>query len=119
MRKWPAILGACAFVLAFALSVNAQTKEKVAPSAQRTVGYEDLEKQVGEKVVIHTVNKTTRSGTLVRYTNVALTLRVDNGGYELSIRRGDVREIALVIPAADPLFPTKTPLEADPGAKKN
>ncbi len=120
--RTPSSILSAVFVVAFAASASAAppAKDAAPQPQQRETPYEALEKQVGSRVVIHTVNNTTRTGTLVRYTNVGLALRVENGGYELSMPRKNVRAVFVVVPAADPLFPTdKTSLEAKPGAKKN
>ncbi|MEO8011229.1 MAG: hypothetical protein ABI650_06250 [Dokdonella sp.] len=109
-----------------ATPVHAQTGKSKADGAaitsQRKVEYADLEKHVGSRIVIETIHNTTRSGTLMRYTNVALTMQLgaEAGAIELSVPRSTVRSISLAIGAADPLFPNDTfKQEAATGAKKN
>lgn len=100
-------------------------KSAAAPKAQgslREVEYTALESKVGQKVVVSTKNDTTRSGVLVRYTNVTLTLQMgpENGSIELAIPRSGIRKVMLEIGPADPLFPNeKSPHEGESGAKKN
>ncbi len=88
----------------------------------RPVEYADLEKHVGAQISVHTTNNTLRSGTLLKYTNVALTMRLgpEAGSIDLSVPRGNVRSVTVTIAPADPLFPNDTfQQEAKPGAQKN
>jgi hypothetical protein len=117
-------------VLLFALPVMAAkptkgNKASSAPKAQsslREIEYPDLENKVGEKLVIYTTNNTTRSGVLVRYTNVSLTLQLgpESGPIELSALRSTIRKVMIEIGPADPLFIDETTKhEGKSGAKKN
>ena len=95
---------------------------KQAQVSLREVDYSSLESKVGSKLVIDTVNNTTRSGTLLRYTNVSIIVKLgaDSGSIELGMPRKTIRKIMLEIPPADPLFINETsPHEGKPGAKKN
>jgi hypothetical protein len=88
----------------------------------RKVDYEQLERNVGSKIVVRTTNNTTRHGTLIRYTGVNITIQLgpENGAIELVIPRNTIREALLEIAPADPLFPNEqSPYEGNSGAKKN
>lgn len=88
----------------------------------RPVEYTDLEKHIGARISVHTTNNTVRSGTLLKYTNVSLTMRLgpESGSIDLSVPRGNVRSVTVTIAPADPLFPNDTfQQEAKPGAQKN
>lgn len=120
-----AVLLALSASLALAATPARSGKSSAAPKAQgsmREVEYTDLEGKVGEKLVVSTTNNTTRSGVLVRYTNVTLTLQMgpENGSIELAIPRTGIRKVMIEIGPADPLFPNeKSPHEGESGAKKN
>lgn len=91
-------------------------------SSLREIDYPALEGKIGSKLVINTTNDTTRSGELVRYTNVTLTLQMgpEHGSIELSVPRETIRKIQIEIAPADPLFLNEeSPHEGDSGAKKN
>jgi len=122
------LLGSVLFLMtpwAMAASPGKGAKAAKAPEAQVTlqeIDYAALEEKIGAKLVIDTRNSTTRSGTLVRYTNVSLTIQLgrDQGGIELAIPRTGIERVRIEIAPADPLFPEQeTPHEGDPGAKKN
>lgn len=84
---------------------------------QQPVAYESLENRIGADIVVHTTLKTVRRGTLVKYSNVSLTLRVGHGdgAIELRVPRETIRETLLVLAPVDPL-----PLnEGQSGAQKN
>jgi hypothetical protein len=100
-------------------------KSSATPKAQTTlreIDYPDLENKVGQKLVVHTNYDTTRSGTLLRYTNVTLTLQLgpEAGSIELAVPRTGVRKVMIEIGPADPLFLNESnPKEGESGAKKN
>ncbi|SFN28294.1 hypothetical protein [Dokdonella immobilis] len=100
-------------------------KSSAAPKAQATlreIEYPDLENKIGQKLVVYTTNNTTRSGTLVRYTNVTLTLQLgpEAGSIELAVPRKGVRKVMIEIGPADPLFLNEGKLqEGESGAKTN
>lgn len=101
---------------------KAKAKSEQAPSNQREVEYAALERHVGEAIVVHTTNGTVRSGTLLKYTNVNLTVRLgpEAGSIDLTVPRNTVRRAFVTIGMADPLFPNDTfQQEAKPGAQKN
>ncbi|MBN8480884.1 MAG: hypothetical protein J0L88_04755 [Xanthomonadales bacterium] len=101
---------------------SVKTPKGATSGQQRTVDYTDLEKHVGAQISVHTTNDTVRSGTLLKYTNVALTMRLgpEAGSIDLSVPRGTVRSVTVTIAPADPLFPNDTfQQEAKPGAQKN
>ena len=70
-------------------------------SEGHVVDYASLENQVGATLVIETEFKTTRRGTLVKYTNPTLTLKLgpEAGSVDLSVPRESIRKIMLVDPA--------------------
>lgn len=110
------------FAAPAAKPTNAEAAKTAAAANQRAVEYQELEKHVGAKIVIQTTNNTTRTGTLLRYTNVALSVQLgpEAGAIELSVPRNNVRQVYVTIAAADPLFPNDTfKQEAAAGAKKN
>ena len=100
----------------------AKASKVTPPSNQREVNYQELEKQVGAHIVVNTTNGTTRSGTLLKYTNVALVVKLgpEAGSIELSMPRNTVRRVSVTTAAADPLFPSDTTKQdTESGAKKN
>jgi hypothetical protein len=133
MNPIPSILIAILLVVASAIApVDAAEPAKArkagkeakvaAPANQREVEYTDLERHVGAHIAVQTTNNTVRSGTLIKYTNVGLTMRLgpDAGSIDLSVPRGTVRAVSVVIAPADPLFPNDTfQQEVKTGAKKN
>ena len=95
-------------------------KKKATPEPAKPVGevvqYEALEQDVGKDVVIETTLKTTRRGTLMKYTHPALTLKLtpDAGGFELTVPRETIKTITVL--------PQPAVLDKDAGtsgAKKN
>lgn len=93
-----------------------------APGNQREIEYGALERHVGEHIVVHTTNGTVRSGTLVKFTNVNVTVRLgpESGSIDLTLPRNTVRKAFVTIKAADPLFPNDTfQQETNAGAQKN
>jgi hypothetical protein len=122
------LLAGLAFVLAplaHAVTPVKGTKAPAAAQAQSSlqdIDYAALEEKIGARLVIDTTNDTTRTGVLVRYTNVSLTVQLgqDQGGIELSVPRTGIERVRIEVAPADPLFiDEKTPQKGDPGAKKN
>ena len=114
--------------LALPLDVQAQSKRsgkatstETTPLDMRKVTYAELEQHVGDQLLIRTIHDTSRRGTLTRFTNVTLTLKLDAalGGIELSVPRETIRELLLVIAAESPLFPETLHNEGKSGAQKN
>ena len=100
----------------------AKGAKPAAPANLREVEYTDLERHVGAHLVVQTTNDTVRSGTLIKYTNVGLTVRLgpEAGSIDLSMPKNTVRKVSVTIAPADPLFPNDTfQQEVKPGAKKN
>ncbi|MGB8378583.1 MAG: hypothetical protein WCE70_08975 [Rhodanobacteraceae bacterium] len=63
----------------------------------RDVPYQELEHHVGEQIEIHTTYGTVRRGTLTQYTNVELTVKLNNhGAIELSVPRDTVQRATLI-----------------------
>jgi hypothetical protein len=88
----------------------------------RAVEYEQLERNVGKRLVVHTTNGTTRHGVLTRFTrfNITVQLGAESGAIELEIPRNSIREALLEIAPADPLFLNeKSPHEGNSSAQKN
>lgn len=119
-------IGALALLAMGVSSVYAAAPaQKAAPATQvslRAVDYAQLERNVGQRVVIHTTNGTTRQGVLKRFSkaNITVQLGADNGAIELEIPRNTIREALLEIAPADPLFLNeKSPYEGKSGAQKN
>jgi hypothetical protein len=99
---------------------TAAPKKKAAPEPAKPVGevvqYEALEQNVGKDIVIETTLKTTRRGTLMKYTQPALTLKLtpEAGGFELTVPRETIKTITVL--------PQPAVLDKDAGtsgAKKN
>ncbi len=100
-----------------------KASKSAAASNQREVSYQELEKHVGARIVVHTTNGTVRSGTLLKYTNVAIAVQLgpEAGAIELSMPRNTVRTAWVTVAPADPLFPSDkgSHQDADSSAKKN
>ncbi len=95
---------------------------KAAPVNSREIEYASLVDKIGSTLIIHTTNGTMRRGTLMRFTNVSISLKLgpENGSIELAVPRDTIRTLSIEIAAADPLFPETKPMtEGKPGAKKN
>ncbi len=95
---------------------------KAAPVNSRDIEYSTLVDKIGSTLVINTTNGTVRRGTLMRYTNVGISLKLgpENGSIELGVPRDTIRKLSIEIAPADPLFPEAKPMtEGKPGAKKN
>jgi hypothetical protein len=83
----------------------AQKKEATpAASSARQVNYEELEQQVGAEIAVETTLNTVRRGTLIKYTNPTLTLKLgpQTGSIDFSVPRDTVRSITLITPAPQP-----------------
>jgi hypothetical protein len=99
-----------------AAATAAEKKEaRPAASSAHPVSYEELEHQIGAEISVETTLNTVRRGTLIKYTNPTLTLKLgpQMGSIDFSVPRDTVRSITLITPAPQP---------AEPGsdsAKKN
>ena len=103
-----------ATMLGLAVSSSADAAEK--PSAAKpataptpaaaekgeTVAYDDLRLHVGKKVIVHTRFKSTRVGTLTKFSQIELTLSIDtpDGAAELTIPKDTVANVVVVSPPA-------------------
>jgi len=87
-----------------------------AKPAGEVVEYPTLEQRVGQQLLIETTFKTTRRGTLIKYTQPALTLQLgpENGSIELTVPRETIRTITVLTPVA-----ATDKDEGTSGAKKN
>ena len=74
------------------------------------IDYAELEHRIGSEIIVETTFHTVRRGTLIKYTNPGLTIQLgpENGSVEMSIPRETVRNISIVLPAAEP------PADAEP-----
>jgi hypothetical protein len=63
-----------------------------------TVSYEDLRLHVGQRVVVHTSLKTTRTGTLLKFSQIELTLSIEtrDGTSELTIPKDTVASVTVL-----------------------
>jgi hypothetical protein len=86
-------------------------KPHAAP-AQREIAYADLGKEQGKRITVHTKLGTVRSGTLTKYSQTSIDVKLDNGA-ELTIPADGIRSLSVPVPPADPLFPTA----GEPSAK--
>jgi hypothetical protein len=131
----PALLGADLALARTPHPAAAASKDAAAQAAKsqpvgKLVEYAELEQRVGSEVVVETTLHTVRRGTLIKWSNPALTLQLgpEHGGVELTIPRETIRNVSIVLapaggdaPAAEPAKPAATP-EQKPGAgsaKKN
>ncbi len=73
--------------------------------------YSDLARYVGKTVRVRTTFKTVRTGTLLKYTDAALTVKLPDreGGMELSMPRSTVVEVSSPYRMDEPFY-------AEPGA---
>ncbi|MBO9663147.1 hypothetical protein [Dokdonella sp.] len=101
-----ALLGANA---AFALKPQPPAEAKdakpvPAASSARPIHYEELEQQIGAEIAVETTLNTVRRGTLIKYTNPTLTLKLgpQMGSIDFSVPRDTVRSITLITPAPQP-----------------
>jgi hypothetical protein len=113
-----ALAGAATSMLAFVIPAQAARHVKAVETATagEVVTYKDLERYVGAVIVVDTTFGTTHRGTLIHYTNPALTMRLgpEKGSIELTVPEETVRRATVVEPA--------TPAAPDQGggsAKKN
>jgi hypothetical protein len=122
-------IGVLALLIAGMSSAHAATPAQKSTSSAnapqvslRAVDYAQLERNVGQRIVVHTTIGTTRQGVLKRFSKVNITVQLgaDNGAIELEIPRNTIREALLEIAPADPLFLNeKSPYEGKSGAQKN
>ncbi len=68
------------------------------------VAYDDLRLHVGQKVIVHTRYKSTRTGMLMKFSQVELTLSIDtpDGASELTIPKDTVASVLVVTPPPAP-----------------
>ena len=117
-----ALVGGQSAVAAKPVKSGKPADSKAAPVNSREIEYSTLVDKIGSTLVIHTTNGTVRRGTLMRYTNVSISLKLgpENGSIELGVPRDTIRKLSIEIAPADPLFPEAKPMtEGKPGAKKN
>jgi hypothetical protein len=75
-----------------------------AAPAAAVIAYEDLGGHVGERIAVRTTFKSTRVGTLAKFTKIELTLSIDtaSGPTELTIPKDT---IVSIVPAEKPAPP--------------
>jgi hypothetical protein len=111
-----------AVVSAQAAQPNTQLAAKKTKTAEppkpvgEVVEYTSLEHKVGQQLLIETTFKTARRGTLIKYTQPALTLQLgpENGSIELTVPRETIKTITVLTPVA-----ATDKDEGTSGAKKN
>jgi hypothetical protein len=131
------LIAALAFVagVAFLADTSAATAKPHATTKSRSepakpvgepVEYKALENHVGAQIAIETTLKTTRTGTLLKWTQPALTLQIGSaaGSIELTVPRETIKSITLLSAAAESAAtpPAQTPpntTSGTSGAKKN
>ena len=93
----------------------AKTKKAEPAPPENTIAYGDLAQHIGERVVVHTKYKTTRTGVLTQVSNTQLTLSMDapGGATELTMPQDTILSVALVA------APAPAPQPGTPSAKKN
>jgi hypothetical protein len=102
-------------VLAGAANATHATKKKpavvekakpteAAKSTDEVVAYKDLEQRIGAELAIETTLNTVRRGTLIKYTNPGLTIRLgpESGSIDLEVPAETVRRVTIVTPAPAP-----------------
>ena len=107
----------------------APAASKPAPAAEQApsqptgklVDYAELEHKVGSEVIVETTLHTVRRGTLIKYTNPAITVQLgaDSGSMELTIPRETVRNVSVVLTPAAAEPTTQTQAAGTGSAKKN
>jgi hypothetical protein len=132
MKTSPLFAGialACALAASFDVALAAQPVAKPHPAttptqpaakphtapaapAQREIAYEDLSKELGKRITVHTKLKTVRVGTLTKVSKTSLDMKLDNGA-ELTLPAESIRSLSVPVPPPDPLFPTP----GEPSAK--
>ena len=94
---------------------------KAAPAKQekrepeQEVTYDDLDKYMGQRVIVHSKLGTTRSGKLVKHTMSEIAIIQDGSEYQFSFARDSIRSLGVPLPPPE----AKTPDTGDAGAKKN
>lgn len=101
-----ALVALAAANTAFALDpAPAKTDAPVsAAKAGVPIEYAELATQVGAEISVETTLNTVRRGTLVKYTNPTLTLKLgpQTGSIDFTVPRETVRSITLITPAPEP-----------------
>src|SRR4051794_8277257 len=104
-NRFPMYAGLMATLLfsAAATTTNADAANKAkttqpAKPAGQVVEYPELESRVGQTIMIETTFKTTRTGTLVKYTQPVLTLEIGTQAkpMELSVPKETIKTITVI-----------------------
>jgi hypothetical protein len=93
---------------------KAELKKSSRPAAQepeRSVPYEELGNFKGQRVIIHSVTGSTRSGTLTKYSATQIDISLDGSGLQFTFLRNGIKSIGI------PIAPEPAP--GDDSAKKN
>ena len=93
----------------------AKAKKAEAEPAGHAVPYDELHLHIGERVIVRTTLKTTRTGVLTQVSNTQLTLGIDTAGgsTELTMPKNTILSVALAA------APAPVPQPGTPSAKKN
>jgi hypothetical protein len=95
--------GALAALLAVGAAAASKSDAQPAPKAGQVevgepVAYDDLRLHVGQRVVVHTKYKTTRTGMLMKFSQIELTLDIEtpDGASEMTIPKDTVASVTLL-----------------------
>ncbi len=100
-----------------AKSVPANKTADAPKATEKVVDYKDLESNIGADLSIETTFNTVRRGTLVKYTNPGLIIRLgpEAGSIELDVPAETIRRVSIVTQAPQ----TAKPPQENSSAKKN
>ena len=102
VRILAAVLGAAISLGAVAADKKSVTSPSAKPETSpkgETVEYDDLRLHVGQKVIVHTKFHSTRSGLLMKFSQVELTLSIEtpDGTSELTIPKETVDSVLVLV----------------------
>lgn len=100
-----------------AKSVAANKPADAPKPTDKVVEYKELETNIGAELSIETTFNTVRRGTLVKYTNPGLMIRLgpEAGSIELDVPADTIRRVSIVTPTPQ----NATPPQENSSAKKN
>jgi hypothetical protein len=98
--RWTGLL--MAFVASAGIAGLAQAAPAKVADEGREVAYAELEKHVGEEIVVRTTFDTTRRGTLTGYTTVSVSMKLgpEAGSIDLTVPKETIRSVRVIGPAA-------------------
>jgi hypothetical protein len=94
--------GALAAMLAFGMAAATKSDARAVAKGQvevgETIAYDDLRLHVGQRIVVHTKFKTTRTGMLMKFSQIELTLSIEtpDGASEMTIPKDTVASVTLL-----------------------